>query len=309
MSTPDLSDFMQVRVPVATVWTSPDAPRGVDQAAILDLPDVVAWTAAMDRQTRIGLLGRAVTQALLEENVQVLEDQGEWLRVVCLQQPSSGHDRGYPGWVRRAHLGTSVPPSAQVATVVSRSTPLSSPGHSPVELSFGTGLAVMKVCAETASVFLPNGESGNVSLSDVTLTPTEQPPTYGPDEALRLARQFVGLRYLWGGTSAWGLDCSGLVHLVHRKIGIAVPRDASDQVTSELVAPVPLTSVEAGDLYFFARPGQRVHHVGFASSPFHGAGERWMLHAPEAGKRVEDVPMAPKDSQMLVSAGRVRRSG
>jgi hypothetical protein len=70
-----------------------------------------------------------------------------------------------------------------------------------------------------------------------------------------------------------------------------------------------LHPVEAGDLYFFARPGQPVHHVGLASSPFHGEGERWMLHAPEAGKRVEVVPMAPKDRQMLVSAGRVRRPG
>jgi hypothetical protein len=269
---------LQVRVPVATVWTSPDAPRDLDQPATLDLPDIVGWTATMDRQLRFDLQGRTLTQALLGEKVQLLEEQGDWLRVVCLEQPSTRDDRGYPGWLRRAHLGTSVPPTAQHASVVSRSTPLSSPGRSPVELSFGTGLSVVEVRTETAVALFPDGESGTVSLSDVALT-QEQTPMYGPDDVLRLARQFIGLRYLWGGTSTWGLDCSGLVHLVHRAVGVVLPRDASDQAASELLEPVPLTSVEAGDLYFFARPGQRVHHVGLASRPFHGEPERWMLHA------------------------------
>ena len=88
-----------------------------------------------------------------------------------------------------------------------------------------------------------------------------------------------------------GLDCSGLVHLTYRAHGVRVARDACDQ--AEQVVPVALDEVEPGDLYFFARPGQRVYHVGFATSPLLADGTRWMLHAPESGELVEDAPMAP----------------
>jgi gamma-D-glutamyl-L-lysine dipeptidyl-peptidase len=123
---------------------------------------------------------------------------------------------------------------------------------------------------------------------------------------LGVAGMFLGLRYLWGGTSAWGLDCSGLVHLVLRGAGVLVPRDASDQAESELAEPVDLDAVRLGDLYFFARPGERIYHVGFVTRPPADDGTRWMLHAPEGGGLVEDAPLAPHRQQTLVSAARVR---
>ncbi len=119
------------------------------------------------------------------------------------------------------------------------------------------------------------------------------------------ARGFLGVRYLWGGTSAWGVDCSGLVHLCWRSQGVLLPRDAHDQAASPRVEPVPLDAVRPGDLYFFARPGERIYHVGFVTSPVAADGTRWMLHAPEGGELIEDVPLAPHRLETLVSAGRV----
>jgi hypothetical protein len=134
-----------------------------------------------------------------------------------------------------------------------------------------------------------------------TVTPDEERPDL---TALGYAQRFLGLRYLWGGTSDAGVDCSGLVHRSWRALGVVLPRDAHDQAAT--VDPVPLDDVRPGDLYFFARPGRSVYHVGFVSRPVQDDGTRWMLHAPESGSPfVEDAPLARHRAETLVSAGRV----
>jgi hypothetical protein len=237
----------------------------------------------------------------------VLEQAGDWVRVVALTQRSSQDERGYPGWVRRAHLDSPVPRRRGAAAfVMTRSAELAVDG-APLPVSFGTGLWVESTGEDVARVLLPGGRTGELRLDDVRLTHKRQTVTYGPDDVLGLAAQFLGLRYLWGGTSAWGLDCSGLVHLTYRALGVLLPRDAFDQAAgTHRVLPVPLDEVRPGDLYFFARPGERVYHVGFASRPVGADGVRWMLHAPEGGELVEDAPLAPHRAETLVSAGRVR---
>jgi hypothetical protein len=298
---------LEVTVPVATLWTGPDAPRDVDAAAVLDVPDLGAWTSAMDAEVRKGLSGRTLTQLLLGEAVQVLEERGDWVRVVALVQESSQDAGGYPGWMRRAHLGRAVPRwRGATAFVMTRSAALVVTGESH-QVSFGTGLWVESVDDETATVLLPGGRTGRLALDAVRLSHKREQVLYGPDDVLDLARQFLGLRYLWGGTSSWGLDCSGLVHLIYRSLGVPLPRDAFDQARGRHIRPVPLDEVRPGDLYFFARPGERVYHVGFASAAIAGDGTRFMLHAPEGGELIEDAPMAPHRVETLVAAGRVRK--
>jgi len=48
-------------------------------------------------------------------------------------------------------------------------------------------------------------------------------------EAVDEARGFLGSPYLWGGMTASGIDCSGLVHMAYRRLGLLVPRDADQQ--------------------------------------------------------------------------------
>ncbi len=299
-------DVYEVGVPAATVWTSPHAPRDVDRPAVLEVPDVAAWAAAMDATVRKGLKGRTLTQLLIGEPVRVLDEQGDWVRVVALGQSSSADPAGYPGWMRRAHLAAPVArrtgPSAFVMT---RTAPCRLDDGTALALSFGTTLWLDSVSEEEACVMLPGGRRGLVPLGHLRLAHEKQQPVYGADDLLDAASQFLGLRYLWGGTSAWGLDCSGLVHLVFRAFGVVVPRDAFDQASH--VSPVPLDEVRPGDLYFFARPGERVYHVGFVSRPVGAGGLRWMLHAPEGGELIEDAPLAPHRLETLVAAGRVRK--
>ena len=96
--------------------------------------------------------------------------------------------------------------------------------------------------------------------------------------------ELLGLSYLWGGISGWGVDCSGLVHLAHRVLGLVVPRDSVDQHT--LFGPVRGVA-RAGEPVFFRyrADSMRIHHVGLAVS------DSLMLHAPKTGRVVEFLPM------------------
>lgn len=232
-----------IAVEVATGWTSPEAPRPIDAAAVADVPDPKAWLAALDErgaEARLVLHGRTVTQFLLGEPVDVVEEAGDWVRVIGPWQPSELDPRGYPAWVPRAHIA---PRDADAAT-------------SPA----GQGVAVDRVAICAA------------------------------------AREHLGLPYLWGGTSPYGLDCSGLVHHSYRRAGVVVPRDAHDQYRA--AASVEIGSEQPGDLYFFARDDGYVFHVGFVS------GRGTMLHAPETGRGVEDGPLAPERVKTIFAVGR-----
>ena len=80
----------EVRVPVCTVWSSPDAPRDVDEAAVRDEPDVSGWAASMGPDVRRGLHGRTETQLLLGEPVVVRGERDGWSEIVAGWQRSTG---------------------------------------------------------------------------------------------------------------------------------------------------------------------------------------------------------------------------
>lgn len=85
---------------------------------------------------------------------------------------------------------------------------------------------------------------------------------------LKTAYRFMGIPYLWGGTSVKGMDCSGFTKTVYFLNGIVLQRDASQQVnTGELVeVKSGWENLQAGDLLFFGRKAdgdkkERITHV------------------------------------------------
>jgi gamma-D-glutamyl-L-lysine dipeptidyl-peptidase len=88
------------------------------------------------------------------------------------------------------------------------------------------------------------------------------------ENIIKTAKTFMGIPYLWGGTSAKGMDCSGFTKIVFFLNGVVLPRDASQQVhTGEPVdTDDKLKNLQPGDLLFFGRKGtdttkERITHV------------------------------------------------
>jgi len=111
------------------------------------------------------------------------------------------------------------------------------------------------------------------------------------------ARTHLGVAYLWGGLCDAGLDCSGLVHLSLRRLGVLFARDADDQY--DACEHIPAGQAQPGDLLFFAHEGRRPHHVGIATGPGR------MLHAPETGSVIVEEAIDPSRKSTLIGAGQL----
>ena len=238
---------------------------------------------------RRGLQGRADTQALLGDRVQVTSLRGAWAHVVVPDQPTPLDSRGSPGWVPVRQLAAVPPPSApESATVVSRTTWLRSDTSAAarlVEVSYGTRLPVLGRRGGWLRVGLPGGIVRRIDATTVVRhaagTPARLPT---PSSLVRSAQSFTGLPYLWAGRSGFGFDCSGLTSLVFRLHGIAIARDADAQaaggrrVTSRSLAP--------GDLLFYATSSGYVHHVSMY------AGSGLMVQSPATGQSVQTIAVS-----------------
>jgi cell wall-associated NlpC family hydrolase len=120
------------------------------------------------------------------------------------------------------------------------------------------------------------------------------------EDAVTAAERWLGVPYVFGGCSTTGVDCSCLVQLVYRGLGITLPRTAADQYA--VTARVAPESLRPGDLVFFANtymPG--ISHVGI----YIGGGRQ--INAPTEGQVVSVQPVFEGYwGAHFVGGGRVR---
>jgi cell wall-associated NlpC family hydrolase len=105
----------------------------------------------------------------------------------------------------------------------------------------------------------------------------------GHPEVVTVALQYLGVPYVWGGSSPSGFDCSGLTQYCYREVGITLPRTSQSQyLAGQHIAVDRLDLLQPGDLVFFGTGGDgaAVHHVGIYS------GDGNFVHAPYTGATV-----------------------
>lgn len=98
------------------------------------------------------------------------------------------------------------------------------------------------------------------------------------------AVRYVGVPYVWGGTSPRGFDCSGFTQYVFARCGISIPRTCEGQLGEGLI--IPKEELQCGDLVFFAGttgPGGVVSHVGL----YLGGGK--LIHAGSRGITIVEL--------------------
>ncbi|MER1934562.1 MAG: C40 family peptidase [Priestia megaterium] len=279
-----------VCVAVATVWTSYDSCREIDDNATSVPVKLDKWLEQLTYTRRLELCEKNLvqTQLLLGEEVYVTERKGKWAKIVIPSQFSSKDERGYPGWVPSHQLISQAEysPLNKPTAVVTAAIATLQLAEEALQISYQTQLPLLKEDKEWLEVQTPVG-SGKIKRQDaVVIEDRNRKATKGTgDMIIAAGEQFLNLPYLWGGMSAWGYDCSGFAYATHKANGYLIPRDATDQARRG--KEVGLDSIQPGDLLFFAHEKGEgsIHNVGI----WYGNGK--MLHSPKTGKTVELIEL------------------
>jgi cell wall-associated NlpC family hydrolase len=287
----DKKQTAYIDVAAATLWTEPDRARPIDEPSTTKPVDLWKWTRSMSLDQKMWLVGELQTQALYGNKVTILQEKGDWVEVAVDGQPTPKNELGYPAWMPKKQLAYNSRfdhyqevPFALVTSPTAWLYDNRKLTKSFMEISFNTRLPVINKKADAMLVATPTDGNKWISSSDVSVYTSEKAiPKPTGEDLVQTAKKFLGLPYLWAGTSGFGFDCSGFTHTIYKSHGITIPRDADAQsVHGQAVARDDL---QPGDLIFFAYNHGKgyVHHVGMY------IGDGKMIESPNSSASVRIV--------------------
>lgn len=204
------------------------------------------------------------------EPITVIARQDDYCFVQC------GTD-GYVGYLEASTLG---PPVTPTHRVTARSSHVYAEPDFRSRVLDGRSFNSLEAVTETEGRFALGG-AGWLPLQH--LTPLDEPP----DDPAELALRFLHTPYVWGGSTGWGVDCSGLVQAALLACGRACPRDSDMQAAEVGAVLAPDEPLRRNDLVFWRG------HVGIMVD-----GET-LLHANAHHMRVACEPLAGAEARIL----------
>ena len=205
--------------------------------------------ASIHREPRFS--SEIVTQALMWEIVEILEEEKLWFHI--------RQEDGYEGWIYIFYIIEDPQSFPHWITLTDRFIPVSFPkdeGSKRRMLSFGTKVPVIDENPQFITIALPGDISGKIPAQKPCLEKSRAHLTH-------LAQSLLGTPYIWGGKSAFGFDCSGFVQLVLNTMGISIARDTGMQIKTTWLTEISVADSKPGDLIYFAENG-KINHVAFS---------------------------------------------
>lgn len=205
-----------------------------------------------------------VTQAIMGTEVAIRGSRDEWFLVSLPDD--------YQGWIEASqvhiyHSGEiSYASTGQVAEIINLLAFLyfepSVIARSPaLQLPISTRLEVLEAGKDWTQVILPDLSLRWIQNGDIKIEMANTPRYKGrQQELIDTAKRFLGLPYMWGGTTPLGFDCSGFVQLVYHLNGISLLRDTDLQFDQPGLENIQEKDLQAGDLVFFGQ--EIITHVG-----------------------------------------------
>ncbi|MBE8714908.1 C40 family peptidase [Sphingobacterium hungaricum] len=186
-----------------------------------------------------------VSQLLFGELFDVLKQEKEWSYIKILEN-------GYEGWLQNGQFESiSANNSNKKVKIVGINQARAVENQNSINLIHGSPIEL----TGTDSVLI---NEKSYKLDGELRTPSQDDFAI---EFPNLIAHYLNAPYLWGGRSAYGIDCSGLSQLVYRHFGIVIPRDAWQQAEGGIVVDF-VSEAKAGDLAFFDNEEGRITHVG-----------------------------------------------
>lgn len=225
-------------------------------------------------------------------DLEILDEHNRW---VFTRQKD-----GYLGWAYRPYLDEGGDPETHLILAPAVELRAQADAQSEVltRLVSGTGVGLKEKRGDWACVSA--NQTGWVpasvlrAIADIPASIEEKRNLIVTD-----AMRMTGVPYLWGGTSGNGIDCSGYVRLLHRWVGVEIPRDADMQCHAAKPVEKPF---EVGDLFFFSEGDDEkrsITHVGMS------LGGWKMIHSSRGrnGVYIDDLQKNESLMKIYSSAG------